>query len=78
MHSFTKNVDSDKILQTTQLTSTQSNSVIFTNFCCEIYRECLNDYQHIILTHSRQLQSIHDQIINSKHYKSIIYLEIRR
>ena len=42
-----------------------SNIHLFMHFCMEIYKELLNDYQHIITIHGDQLETINQQLINN-------------
>ena len=41
-----------------------SNNDEFIYFCKNVYVECLNDYQHIISTHSQHIDAIYEQIID--------------
>ena len=43
-----------------------SDADIFINFCINVYPQILNDYQHIISTHSDHLEEIHEQLIRGK------------
>ena len=57
-----------KYYQLLNLHQNPSNNDIFIDFCQRVYVELLNDYQHIISTHSQQLELIHDQIINDTEF----------
>jgi len=50
------------------LTPNTSNNKIFTSFYSDIYKELINDYQHIISIHSQQYEIIYDKIISNKQY----------
>ena len=50
------------------LENNPSNHHIFANFCNVVYPQLLNDYQHIISTHSDQLEAIHEQLIKDDNF----------
>ena len=54
-----------KLLKIANDTSTHK---IFTEFCCNVYVKVLDDYNHILMTHSNHLQEIYKQVINSEHF----------
>ena len=50
------------------LHTTPSNNDKFIHFYQNVYVELLNDYQHIISTHSQQLEPIHDHLVNNEQF----------
>ena len=42
----------------------------FLTFCNETYTQCLEDYIHVISTHSAQLHQIHEQITSDANYQA--------
>ena len=54
-----------KLLDSTQ---NASRSEILASFYSDIYKEIINDYQHIISTHSGQYESVYNQIISDHQY----------
>ena len=50
------------------LDNNPSNHYIFMNFCENVYKNILHDYQHIITVHSNQLEQIHAQIIVNRNF----------
>ena len=57
-----------KYYQLLEIEKNPSNEDVLIKFCEDVYSQMLNDYQHIITSHSRQLESINKQIINDKRY----------
>ena len=60
-----------KLLDSTQTTSDINE--ILVSFYFDIYKELINDYQHIISTHCQQHEAIYDEIISNKEYGACDY-----
>ena len=52
-----------------------SNNDIFLSFCEIVYKQLINDYQHIISHHSDDLEKINTQIINDKNFGDCNHLK---
>ena len=58
-----------------KLDTNSSTNDIFTDFCINIYPQMLDDYTHIITTHSDDLDYIHQQLITNDNFNQCDYSE---
>ena len=57
------------------LDNNHTNYPLLIQFCDETYKEFLNDYQHVISTHSDHLEQINDELINDQNFGDCVYSE---